>query len=68
VVLGQQEFAWISLQESENFLLHAYPVLLLATDLVQVFLTLLVLGALAGIYPAITAYQHMKKAVRLTEN
>lgn len=68
IVLGQQEFDWISLQESANFMLHAYPVKLLPTDLFKVFGTLIALGGIAGIYPAISAYQQMKKVIRLTEN
>ena len=68
IVFAQQEFEWITLHESANFMLHAYPVKLFLTDLVKVFLTLIILGAMAGIYPAYTAYRQMKKIPRLTEN
>jgi ABC-type lipoprotein release transport system permease subunit len=68
VVLGQQEFGWIALHESENFILHSYPVQLLWVDLWNVFFTLFILGAIAGIYPAYKASQQMKKVFRLNEN
>ncbi len=68
VVLAQQEFEWITLHESANFMLHAYPVKLLFSDMLKVFFTLLVLGAVAGVYPAFSAYRQMNKTPRLTEH
>jgi lipoprotein-releasing system permease protein len=68
VVIGQQKFGWIELHESENFLLHTYPVQLLWADLIKVFITLLTLGSIAGLYPAFRASQQMKRVARLNEN
>ncbi len=64
-VLGQENFGWVALQNAESFVVQAYPVKLEIMDLINVFITLLVLGLVTAIYPASKAAaivaQEMKK-------
>jgi lipoprotein-releasing system permease protein len=64
-VLGQENFGWVALQNAESFVVQAYPVKLEIMDLLNVFITLLVLGLVTAIYPASKAAaivaQEMKK-------
>ena len=49
--LGQQHFGWLKLGTGENFTVNAYPVIVLAGDLLFIFFTVLITGFLAVIYP-----------------
>jgi ABC-type lipoprotein release transport system permease subunit len=59
------DFGWVALQNAESFVVQAYPVKLEIMDLLNVFITLLVLGLVTAIYPASKAAaivaQEMKK-------
>ena len=49
--LLQQEFGIVKLQGSESFVIDAYPVKILFTDILLVFLTVSVIGLIASWYP-----------------
>lgn len=55
VVWGQSHYGWVGLQNAESFIISAYPVKLIWTDVVAVFFTLLVLGVITAVYPALRA-------------
>jgi len=47
----QQYFGWLKLGTGTNFAIDAYPVIISARDLLFIFLTVLITGFLAVIYP-----------------
>jgi lipoprotein-releasing system permease protein len=51
--LGQQYFGWVKL--SGDFIIQSYPISMQAMDFVLVAVTVLVVGLLASLYPAIRA-------------
>lgn len=51
--LGQQHFGWVRL--SGDFIIQSYPISMQATDFLLVAITVLAVGFLAAIYPAIKA-------------
>lgn len=55
VVWGQSHYGWVGLQNAESFIISAYPVKLIWTDMLAVFVTLLFLGIVTSIYPALKA-------------
>ena len=50
---GQQYFQWIKLQGA--FIIEAYPVAMHFTDIVLIFTTIVIIGLLAALYPAMRA-------------
>ncbi|MCF0190809.1 MAG: ABC transporter permease [Marinilabiliaceae bacterium] len=51
LVLAQQYFGIINFQNAESYILESYPVKLLTTDILIVFLTVVVVGFLSAWYP-----------------
>ena len=50
---GQQYFQWIKLQGA--FIIEAYPVAMHLTDVILIFITIVIIGLLAALYPAMRA-------------
>jgi ABC-type lipoprotein release transport system permease subunit len=55
----QQTFGFISIGSGETFVLDAYPVAFQSLDFVSIFLTVMVLGFLAALYPANVAARRL---------
>ncbi|HXS35701.1 MAG TPA: FtsX-like permease family protein, partial [Flavipsychrobacter sp.] len=53
ICIGQQHFKWIKMTGS--FIVDAYPVKMLPTDFLLVAATIIIVGLLASLYPAISA-------------
>jgi len=53
ICLGQQQWGWIKL--NGDFIIDAYPVAMQAGDFIVIAITVLAVGALAAVYPAIRA-------------
>jgi lipoprotein-releasing system permease protein len=51
ICLGQKQWGWVKL--SGDFIIPAYPVALKASDFVVIAITVLAVGALATLYPAV---------------
>ncbi len=53
ICMGQQHFKWIKMTGS--FIVDAYPIKMLPTDFLLVIATIIIVGLLASLYPAIRA-------------
>jgi len=53
--LLQQKFGFIRLQGSDSFLIEAYPVSMQLWDFIIVFITVILIGTLAALLPAVRA-------------
>ena len=62
-VILQQQFGLVRLEGGGSFLVDAYPVSLRFSDFVLVFFTILLIGTLASIIPAIRA-SRMENLIR----
>ena len=60
ICLGQQQWGWIKL--NGDFIIEAYPVALKAGDFIVIAVTVLAVGALAAVYPAIRAGRKLDSA------
>ncbi len=60
VCYGQQEFSWVALQTSGNTVISAYPVAVKWQDALQVFFTLLAMGVITALYPALKSKAMLK--------
>jgi len=56
----QQTFGIIKLEDAESFVIDAYPVIMKAGDFINIFLTVVVIGAVASLY---TSRQMVKKQI-----
>lgn len=62
ICLGQQHFHWLKL--AGNFIIDAYPVVMQPGDFLLVMVTVVVIGALAAVYPTIRASRQMTEGLR----
>ena len=60
VCYGQQEFSWVALQTSGNTVISAYPIAVKWQDALQVFFTLLAMGVITALYPALKSKAMLK--------
>ncbi|MFA6261490.1 MAG: FtsX-like permease family protein [Bacteroidia bacterium] len=53
----QQQYGFVQLSQAASFMFQSYPVMMRLSDVLLVFATVLVLGVMTAIYPAIKARQ-----------